>query len=129
MSGLHDLLTETSAKRASEICGLIDGWAAEVLKLQSETLSPTHLSPRADRWTVDDLFGSYRARDRLARFTESAQLLVVRSIDSLLMTFTEDLGRSWLSLTGLEDESGNGWWWCRVPVRGPIREEINRSTG
>jgi hypothetical protein len=129
MSCLHDLLAEMGAKQAAEICGLIDGWAAEVLKLQSESLSPAYMSRGADRWTLDDLFGSYRARDRLARFTGSAELLVVRSIDSLLVTFTEDLGRSWLTLTGLEDSAGNGWWWSRVPVHGPIRDEINRSTG
>lgn len=123
MSTFSDL-TSGDADLPEDLLSMLDAWANEVLVLRADALADGD-DPSREFRRLDDLFGSYKARDRLARVAGSDELLVVRAIDELLKSFTEDLGRAWLDLTGMAGRAGAGWWWNRLPIAGPAREDYD----
>lgn len=110
----------------AEVLELIDGWAAEVLTLRTDALGVNRDSSSWRR-QLDDLFGTYKVRDRVSRLSGADELLVVRALDELFITATDVVGRSWLELTGMADDAGPGWWWERLPVSGAAREDYERA--
>jgi hypothetical protein len=102
----------------------LDAWASEVLVLRADALGEGN-DPTREFRRLDDLFGSYKARDRLGRIESSDYVFVVRAIDDLFKSFTENIGRDWLGLTGMADQAGLGWWWARLPIAGPARDDYD----
>ena len=105
-----------------ELLRQIDAWSSEVLGLRKDSLWPGD-DPGGSN--LDDLFGTYVARDRLERIPGSGKLRVVAVIDALLESFTEEVGRDWIALTGMESDAGDGWWWARLPISGPVRDDFD----
>lgn len=104
----------------------IDAWAGEVLVLRADALGIGE-DPFRGRRRLDDVFGTYIARDRLSRVAGAEDLLVVQAIDALFVSCTEEVGRSWLALTGMPGDAGSGWWWGRLPVAGPARDDFDTA--
>lgn len=100
----------------------LEGWAASVLRLLDE--SQESAASRPDYWGPFDLVGAYHQRGRLGPATGESPGAVLKAVDALLRSFTEDVGSSWVEAIGLGDEVGTGWWWRLVPREGPLRAEL-----
>lgn len=124
MERFSEILASMDDQGSNELLSGIDAWASEVLTLRSDTYKPGY-DPLSPSVILDDVFGSYVARDRLQRYPGASELLVVRAIDALFRSFTEERGRGWIDLTGMQDTAGEGWWWTRLPVRRVGREEFD----
>lgn len=98
----------------------LEGWAGRVLRLRRE-LEESIASHQV--WGPYDLVGACHNRDRLevmgVRRSRSLE-----AVDELFRSFTEEVGTGWVDAIGLADQTGNEWWWQRVPSRGPVREEL-----
>lgn len=121
---LIDIFANLDDVESNELMARIDAWAIEVMTLRSDTYKPDY-DPFGRSVVLDDLFGSYIARDRLQRFPGASELPVVKAIDALLVSITEDRGRGWIALTGMQENAGQGWWWSRVPLRAARPDEFN----
>jgi hypothetical protein len=114
-------------ERAPSPLAELDAWISEVLLLRSDAvLDPD--SPAAKRRRLDHLFGAYKARDRLADAANSSDLQAVKVVDILLASFTTEVGRDWIELTGMGHRAGQGWWWERLPASGPVRDDYESAT-
>ncbi len=123
MEKLFDAVGQQDEPTAS-LVREVDAWASEVLVLRSDALSP-EVDPRSTNRKLDSLFGAYVARDRLERVPGASDFLVVAALDALFESFTSEVGREWIALTGLERRAGRGWWWNRLPLEGPAREDFD----
>lgn len=104
----------------------LDAWISEVLLLRSDAIFNPD-SPAAPRRRLDHLFGAYKARDRLANAAHSSDLAAVEAVDALFVSFTSEVGRDWVDLTGMRHRAGDGWWWDRLPVSGPARDDYESA--
>ena len=117
-------LLEEERPTGLEIAARLDGLASEVLQARADALSDNGGEGK-DRG-LDHFFGTVIARDRLEVQLEESNLYVVAAIDALFSSFTVEVDDDWYLLTGLEHLTGNGWWWSRMPVSGPVRVEFER---
>ena len=78
----------------------LDSWASEVLHCRKDALGLA--GEEAENRALDHFFGTVVARDRLERRVGSSDFYLVAAIDALFVSFTEDVGRDWTLLTGLE---------------------------
>lgn len=112
----------------AESAALLEAWAAELLQICPKEPPGGRPALVTSGYGLDDLYACYKARDRLEQ-AEAGSLYGVRAVDAFLVSFTDELGRGWLSLVGMEDLAGRGWWWSRVPATGEIREELDAALG
>jgi hypothetical protein len=98
----------------------LEGWAARVLRLHRES---TDGPVPENAWGPYDLVGACHNRDRVASF-DVGRSFSLEAADELFRSFTEEVGSTWVDSIGLADEKGAGWWWKRVPSRGPVRDEL-----
>lgn len=115
-------LLEEEGSTGLEIADRLDGWASEVLQCRADALSDN--GGEAKDRGLDHFFGTVKARDRLEMQLGEHDLYVLGAIDALFSSFTEEVDDDWCLLTGLEHLAGNGWWWSRMPVSGPVRVEF-----
>jgi hypothetical protein len=112
---------------------LINGWSAEVLKFYGELDVNWH-DPDPGIWGVDDLVGSYYRRsaiesglDLLEGATGFRNVAPLIATDELLRSFTiEDDDSRLLAFSG-ERAPDSGRWWRRLPVRGPVAQQLAES--
>lgn len=120
----------TPAQRG-ELLIQLEGWAGRLLRIHAEI--DLVADTGVDFWGPFDLVGAYHGRERIERLLVDCEVsFAVDAIDRLLLSFSEEIGVAWLASLGLEDERGDGWWWGFVPVRGPLRWELDdrlRSSG
>ncbi len=114
--------------RGRPLSVLIQGWADHVDRLVSERkLDPDDRG----RWTADDLVATLYLRDfvkkgerDLPEDLTAAVRQAIGPIDAAFTEFTtqdsEGLLRRWVG----DDELGEGWWWGRVPLAGPVLDDL-----
>ena len=107
--------------------GLLDGWAASVLRLKSEAVESEKTV--RDFWGPYDLVGAYHHRSRLEASRTDGFASAIDAVDELLRSFSEDIGSSWVRSIGLGEEAGDQWWWNFVPRIGPLRSELDDRLG
>ncbi len=108
---------------------LVVGWALNERKLNSE-LDASLEDPRT--WGAEDFLGAMYTRDRLQRVVERLPISVRMKISALIKVYDDEFAAfTELDTGGLLRRAadhaveGRGWWWQRVPVRGPSREELD----
>lgn len=114
--------------RSMSVLDLIAAWSNQVTRIRSELYK--HLSD-ACTWGGEDLIGALYMRDfveeSLVGLPESARGAAEAAVafaDARFLAFTEDdLSGDVLDFAD-ENEIHRGWWWHRVPVRGPVREDL-----
>jgi hypothetical protein len=107
---------------------LVQGWADHVDRFIAERdLDPDD----RDRWTPDDFVAALYIRGfvekGLRALPDDLAAVARRAIEPVDAAFTEFtapdadglLGR-WLP----PEEHGEGWWWGRVPVAGPVAHDL-----
>lgn len=123
---LASISVEYPDGRSVALLGVVDSWAAQVLRMFHESLDPP--GPADDAWGADDLVGALLARDRI----EQAILGVpdaalgppptLAVADELFRVFTvpdeDEL------LLEVRSTRGDSWWWQRVPKHGPITRDL-----
>jgi hypothetical protein len=123
---LSQLADDSNNGPAAEVLARVDAWANEVLQLRADTQRAGY-DPFERSVVLDDLIGSYTARDRLERLDDVSDLLVVKAIDELLIAVTEEAGRAWIEATGMGDLAGQGWWWNRLPIASSQQDDRQES--
>ena len=103
-------------------------WAKHVSKMDDD-----RALPYSDRtvWTEHDLAGSLFLRDRLERALAAIRPALreriddsVKTADDRFRSYTvDDSGKRIAHIAGV-DVAGRGWWWFRVPVDGPIVQDL-----
>jgi hypothetical protein len=105
-------------------------WANQVRKIDSDRSLPW-----SDRsvWTEHDLAGALFQRD----FVEDALNQLRPELARRLRAYVTVADERFRSFTGTDsgermgriarvDPTGRGWWWFRVPVDGPIAQDLAR---
>ncbi|MGC5033949.1 hypothetical protein [Micromonospora sp. DT229] len=94
--------------------------------------------PPGDRsiWGAHDYIAALILRDRLAAAISRVDPTrryriesVVAEIDQLFMDFTEPDNDGCIERVDGRQDSSRGWWWKRVPARGPVRAELRIQYG
>jgi hypothetical protein len=123
-----------STDREISLIALIRTWAKDVDRLESEH-SSTHASDPGS-WTVWDYISALLVRDRLAEMTmripdplgPKIRTWVEKKPDMKLCSFTQtdDSGifNRFASEIAGEDLFSKDWWWNRVPISGPVHEDL-----
>jgi hypothetical protein len=126
---LTSTFIEYPGGRSVALLGVVDSWASQVLRMFRESLDPP--GPADDAWGADDLVGALLARDRIEGAIvgvgdDSVKPLPTLAVaDELFRVFTvaDDDG---LMSEVQSATPGEQWWWKRVPVTGPIAQDLNR---
>lgn len=129
VSRLRQISVRVSASREIDLCDLVTGWYQHVRKMESDL--PLSDSDRTV-WGAYDLLAALSLRDFVARGLgeldpgySMAAAAAVRDVDERFLSYTErdDSQR----IKKLDDSigEGQGWWWKRIPVSGPIRREMD----
>ncbi|HEX4056806.1 MAG TPA: hypothetical protein VHX87_00650 [Galbitalea sp.] len=104
---------------------LVEGWASRVLKVRADM---NERDSSGSAWGIDDLVGSYYLRqalqDGIAASPGVAVPRTLEAIDRLLESFTRD--ESLTPIRKIDAGIPDGWWWHRIPTRGPVRDEFDR---
>ncbi len=133
LSAEQRLLLDNSAEEnapgeGNPIFELGDGWAAHLARFTDEMRMP--LSDEV--WNADDWVAALYMRDGLHRAVAFVPTACQDAVSEWLMT----IGTRFRDLT--EDDDANliarvigadptqGWWWRRVPLGGPVREDLDR---
>ena len=106
---------------------LEEGWASRVLKLRSDAAASVR---SGQEWGLDDLVGCYYIRQAIENGLASDPDLEAPSsleaIDALLLTFTSR--ENIATLRKQDPMIPDTWWWERIPINGPIREQFDQLT-
>jgi hypothetical protein len=107
---------------------LAAAWDLHVAKIDADRALPS-----TDRsvWNEHDLAGALFIRDRLetalnqlAPSLRDRMLRYVTKTDEQFRSFTIDDPRKRMAKIADIDPEGRPWWWFRVPVSGPIVEDL-----
>lgn len=115
--------------RRISLVDLAEGWARSVLRHYQESGSIELQDP----WGVHDFIGSLYTRDTVEEWLQSFAAPnevpgCVQVADELLMIFTEEQAATPYVLIDPEI-TGVGWWWRRLPRKGPVRQEFDEVRG
>lgn len=128
---LEAVVVDLGYGRGRPLPSLIQGWADHVDRLVSERdVDPDEGS----RWTPHDLVAALFIRDFVERglrtLPEDLAAAAHRAVDPVDAAFTEftasdddGLLAGWLPA----EEIGDGWWWRRVPVAGPVAHDLREA--
>ena len=115
---------------------LVEGWQAHVRRFLVEFDSDPG---DRDVWGVHDYIGALHLRDALERgldllggIERDDAALQVGDTDRQLKAKTEPDHDGLIYRHVSPAEGGDGWWWRRIPVAGPVRDELDtqaRGTG
>jgi hypothetical protein len=106
------------------------GWASRVRKMDNDRALPW-----SDRtvWNEHDLAGSLFIRNFLQKALEKVPESVrprlqdyVDQADAQFRSYTVDDPAGKMARIAHVDLAGRPWWWRRVPVSGPITEDLAR---
>jgi hypothetical protein len=113
---------ELGAGRTVSLVELLEGWAAHVVRLRTESLLPI----QDDAWGMHDLVAALFIRDGLERALAGGPVsgsAIVAAVDDLYRSFTVV---DELQLMHLIEPSAKhaGWWWGRIPSSGVVADEL-----
>jgi hypothetical protein len=130
---LRNVAVDVAVERSIDLADLLCGWVGHVEKIENDLSLPS-----LDRsvWGAHDLIAAYAIREFLQTGLGELSIgirarveLVVSVSDERLRSYTEpDLNSCIEKMTGRVDEN-RGWWWRRIPIGGPIREEAMEFCG
>ena len=127
---LSGVVLEFDWEFRTDLASVLTSWGAQVERLSEEAVAG--VEPR-DARTEHDFVGALYARDRVRRGlgAVSGDLQVVASrlverFDGQFRDMTEQDTGGLLDLVLVEDVPDTGWWWRRVPRRGPARAGVDQ---
>ena len=130
---LKEIMIPFGTDRKISLITLIKGWVKHVERLESEHSSKHASDP--ETWTAWDYIATLLLRDHIEEAIASVSdplgskiRVWIKMVDAELCSFTQtdDSGifARFASEAATEDLFSKGWWWSRVPVSGPVREEL-----
>lgn len=126
---LQGTFVELGFRRTRTAADLVVGWASHVTRLVGER--DLRLAEQRDVWNAHDYVAALiirglvrRALEQLdAGLRERTERAVAR-FDDELRSFTEPDERGLLRRFAADD-AGEDWWWGRIPVSGPVRDDLD----
>ncbi|PRX92410.1 hypothetical protein CLV72_110170 [Allonocardiopsis opalescens] len=121
---------QVNPQYSSNIYNLLMSWQGHVARIRSELDLP---DSDTSIWGVHDLKATLIIRDFNERplgliesSTREKVEAILSEIDQLFRSYTEEDPRNMIDyIDSDEPDPGRGWWWNRIPVRGPIRRELD----
>lgn len=124
---LDSIMVDVSDSRETSFKFLIDSWASHVERIRRESIKPDSLTS----WGGHDYVAALHIRnmieaswDRLPESVRARARADVDVTDESLREFTELCETNVISQFAGEPARSD-WWWSRVPLTGPVREEID----
>lgn len=130
---LRAVRIQVSARRTLDVVDLMRAWRAHVEKLGHDMSHPV-----LDRsvWGAYDLIAAYLIRDFLESALDGLPADECAAMRSLLAEVDDSFARDTendddFRAAGLNERDPRrcGWWWGRIPVRGPVRDDLIALTG
>lgn len=114
------------------VLDVLASWALHVQKLDSErSVVLTHSIADAKIWGAHDLVAAQYMRNHLEdclqqvpEWLRSKVVEQVARIDDRFMSFTKPDDDNMLARFDEYSVSAPGWWWHRIPVSGPVLEDL-----
>jgi hypothetical protein len=130
ISTLRSAVVEVGPGRQLDIPALLEAWRLHVEKMDADLSLPD-----SDRtvWGAHDLLAALSLRNFVWRAVAAldeglaakvSPLLLV--IDEKFMSFTEEDASMIIGMVDDLPIDSDQWWWRRIPVRGPIRRELDQ---
>lgn len=127
---LSEVIVALPYDRTTTLAELVDGWAKHVERLRAEQ---DRSFDDPDVWGAHDYIAALYLRDFIIAGLDqspadvrSSALGLVRSADEAFRSFTEPDLRGVVSRFSGEPHPDEIWWWKRLPISGPVREELLR---
>jgi hypothetical protein len=128
---LASILVSLPYGRIKTLAELLDGWRLHMVRFQDESRASATMNPYM--WGAHDYVAALNLRSLVSRGTEQASneiqqkvSLLVGLSDEILTSFTEpDVNGLMERFTG-EHHTESEWWWRRIPISGPVRDEIRQ---
>lgn len=130
LSALRAVVVEVGPDRQIDISSALESWRLHVEKMVGDLDLPD-----TDRavWGAHDLLAALSMRNFVQRGLDMMDDGLAAKVKPLLLkldekfvSFTEE---DEMALIGKVDDlpsDSDYWWWRRIPVRGPIRRELDR---
>ena len=125
---LRDMIVQVADQRYLDMANLLQAWKAHVEKLEGDLDLPN-----TDRsvWGAHDFIAALYMRDflqsGLADLSDNRPTHideVIAKIDARFRSFTEADALGCAERIDGRFELARGWWWHRIPARGPAREDL-----
>ncbi|GAA0911084.1 hypothetical protein [Virgisporangium aurantiacum] len=130
---LDDIVVPVSPETSRGLVDVLRSWWEHLAKFEADLLLPPD---DHSIWGAHDYVAGLIIRDRLAGAISRLDPTLAGRIDSAVSEvdrrFTDFTEHDDDGCTGRVDgrvDPGRGWWWRRVPIRGPIREELRLHYG
>lgn len=130
---LDRVTVQMSSQRKITLTYLLASWRAHVEKLEADLSLP---SSDRSAWGVYDLIAALIIRDSihdgmgvLDAALRSRFESLLSEIDELFISFTEPDVLLRLEKVDARPRGEDEWWWKRIPVTGPAREEAILYSG
>ncbi|WHM36620.1 hypothetical protein [Streptomyces sp. BPTC-684] len=133
LRALEGVIVHLSGQRSITLPQLLASWKHHVEKLEADLSLPS-----SDRsvWGAHDLVAALVLRDfiqdglgALDVALRSKFEILLSEIDSLFISFTEPDDLLRVEKVDARPGSEREWWWKRIPVTGPAREEVILYSG
>lgn len=130
---LNAVTVALSPSRSIGLADAVVAWREHVTKIERDLdATPDDRSV----WGAHDLVAALVIRDVVAEGTATldAALLAriepaVADVDAAFRRITEPDDDGRVAKADGRDVPGRGWWWGRIPRRGPVREELQAYYG
>jgi hypothetical protein len=131
MNRLHVMV---APEREMSMAELLAGWAAHVDRLRREATADT--DGDAGPWGAHDLLAALSLRDSIASGSRSFDETIgaeiearARVADLDFLAFTSADERGVVRRFADRAPTKGHWWWYRIPVEGPARDELEQWLG
>ncbi len=127
------VVVPVSPRASLGVMDLLRAWWEHLSKFEADLSLPS-----GDRsiWGAHDYIAALILRDHLAAaisridpIRKSQIESVVAEIDQLFIEFTERDDDGCIERADGRQDPGRGWWWKRIPGRGPVRAEFGVHYG
>jgi hypothetical protein len=130
---LRNVTVAVADQRSLDLANLLQAWKAHVEKLESDLSLPD-----ADRsvWGAHDFIAALYLRDFVEAgipdipegSSQSVERVIAES-DERFRSYTEIDELGWVEHVDGRPDPSRGWWWRRIPIRGPTRKELILYSG
>lgn len=120
--------------KTKTLAELVAGWKVHVIRLRDDSRPSAAITPFA--WGAHDYVAALNLRSLVSQGIAQASSEVqdrarsiVASSDEILISYTEPDVNEVVERFAGERHPEHEWWWGRIPVVGPIRDEFLRVVG
>ena len=132
-NAFNDIVVPLSPEASLRLIDLLRAWWEHLAKYEADLLLPPD---DHSIWGAHDYIAGLIIRDHLGKAISHVDPMLLGKIESAVaevdQRLTDFTVRDEDGCTERVDgrvDSSRGWWWKRIPIRGPIRDELQLHYG